>query len=383
MSAPLDELLISLGIDPVVPVDATTEPFLTAVVRTQGRRPDALADALESLAAQTDPGFEVLVVVHDDDPDTAGRVGRDLERTGRPLPSRWRALPVAGGGRSRPLNTGLDAATGRYVAFLDDDDLALPEWVATFRRGAESTPGAMVRAVTATQTWTTDGGDQPVRPTGEIERPFAGTFDLLAHLDHNETPICSVALPMAGLRRFGLRFDEELPVLEDWDLIVRTAALVGVVSLRTETALYRRLDSGNAHDRANELTWHRTVGHVLDKLSAVPLLLPAGSARRIATARFLPDGGSAHAEEAANRQTPEEWRTEQIDSLRHDLAVSRQLLEEETARLTDLAEDARARLAAVESSPWWRITGPARRLVTALKHLLRRGASAGWAAAGR
>jgi len=324
MSSPLDELLATLGLGPVL-FRPTGEPSFTVVVRTEGTRPDSLAEALASVAAQTQAPTETLVMVHSAgdqrDDGKADRVARALEESAADLPPHLRTMAVEGGGRSRPLNAALDEATGDYVAFLDDDDLALPTWVEAFARAAADSPGAVIRAVCLSQDWTTEGGNQPVRPIGDTDRPFAPRFDLLAHLSHNETPICSVALPRPVLDQLGLRFDETLPVFEDWELVVRTAMITGVVSIADETSLYRRLDGGNAFTAVDEATWHRTHAEVIARFRSRPVLLPSDSAHRLAAAHFDPDGDTGHQHRAD----------------------------------------------AIEASPWWRLTAGPRRLVTAVR----------------
>jgi len=193
------------------------------IVRTQGRRPAALADAMASLGAQqTECDFAVMVAVHGS-AFTADAVEAALQKT-ESLPERWSVLAVSdGGGRARPLNAALERAGGDYVAFLDDDDLAYPHWLAAFAEGAADAPGRVIRAAADVQDWTASGAGEPTAAAGRVTRPYADRFDLLAHLAHNETPICSMALPLEAMRQAGLSFDEDLEVLEDWDLLMRTA----------------------------------------------------------------------------------------------------------------------------------------------------------------
>ena len=289
MTRPLDDLISPSGAPSPLPAPAGTPLSFSVIVRTQGTRPASLAEALDSLAAQTDEPSEVIVAVHGEHDLTADVRGALGDRAGR---DGVRLVPVIGGGRSRPLNGGLDVATGDYVCFLDDDDLAMPDWIAAFARAAEANPGAVIRAVTQSQQWTTDGGADPVRATGPIEYPFPDHFDFLAHLSVNQTPICSIALPRLVLETFDLRFSEDLPVFEDWDLLMRVASLTGVVSIPDATSLYRRLDRGNADEASDEAEWLAAHAAVIERLSAQPLLLPAGSAQRLAGAHYLLDGGS-------------------------------------------------------------------------------------------
>ena len=57
--------------------DGIARPFLTVLVRTQGKRIEPLRDALLCLAAQSDQDFEVIVLDHDSEPDAAAaEIGR-------------------------------------------------------------------------------------------------------------------------------------------------------------------------------------------------------------------------------------------------------------------------------------------------------------------
>ncbi len=286
---PIDELLARLPDGPGAPPPAS--PRFSVVVRTQGRRPNSLAETIRCLAEQTYHDFEVLVTVHSPDTGTLPQVRAGLDGA---MPAEMSFIAVLEGGRSRPLNAALEAATGDYFCILDDDDLASPDWLQAFARGAAAAPGAVIRAASKSQRWTTAGSHEPVRPTGEPFQEFATTFDLLAHFSHNETPPCSMALPVALMRSAGIIFDEELAVYEDWDILMRTAVLAGVESVDADTSIYRRLDSGSSFSAESEAIWHETHARVLDKLSSMPVVLPAGDARRLASAHFEPGAGSRH-----------------------------------------------------------------------------------------
>ena len=190
------------------------------------------------------------------------------------------------GSRARPLNAGLDAAEGDYVCFLDDDDLAEPNWLSVFAGGATEAPGQIIRARTARQRWLTEGTAEPRTPDGPVEYVYPATFDQLAHFSYSETPICSLALPRQALNSLGLRFDEDLTVCEDWDLLVRASLLLGVHCLDEVTSLYRRSDTANSETEADRQDWFRNRAKVMDKLSSRPFVLDGSEARRLAEARF-------------------------------------------------------------------------------------------------
>ena len=98
-------------------------PDVSIIVATRNR-PAMLRVALESIARQTFQHYEVLVA--DDGSDPQHEAAYDAVFT--PLGDRFRLLrnlPSSrlGGGPAAARNRGLASARGRYIAFLDDDDI--------------------------------------------------------------------------------------------------------------------------------------------------------------------------------------------------------------------------------------------------------------------
>lgn len=297
MTGPIGDLFGPAGPHPAFTPDGPVR--FSVIVRTQGTRPTSLREALNSLAGQTHRAHQVLVMVHtDDDAVTSAVVAQTAD-----INVASEIHQVATGLRTAPLNAGLNAATGDYVCFLDDDDLARPDWLTAFDLAIQAHPGQVARARTGVQQWSTEGTGEPRHPQGRVDEPFAVTFDLLAHVSHNETPICSIAVPLGAIRHHGIQFAADLPVLEDWDFLMHIAPLTGVISINAQTSLYRQLDDGNAFAAETVETWQRAHAQVIDRLSARPLLLPPGDARRVASAHFAPAGGSRHEDDLADLAT--------------------------------------------------------------------------------
>jgi len=82
-----------------------------------------ISETLESVFAQTFTDYEVIVV-NDGSPDT-----EDFEQAIEPYLSRIRYLKQENRGASVARNTGLQAARGEFIAFLDADDLWLPPYL--------------------------------------------------------------------------------------------------------------------------------------------------------------------------------------------------------------------------------------------------------------
>lgn len=279
-SAELGELL--------APADKTG-PFLTVLVRTQGQRPEPLRDALLCLAGQTCQDFEVLVLIHTEDADAVADVHRIVSRLEPSFASRVRALHIEGGSRATPLNVGVKEARGRRIAVFDDDDLLMGHWVEAFAEAEDEARGRLIRALSANQwvkpeQWQGDLAGMRALSWPAVE--FPDTFDHVDHLQINRSPFMTWAFPRELFHVVGLRFDEELAVCEDWDVILQGSAWFGVYGATELTSIYRRWKRGDSsylvHARQE---WLGSEERVRDRLDAAPLLLPPGSARRVAQLR--------------------------------------------------------------------------------------------------
>jgi len=118
---------------------------ITIIIPTYNR-PDYLARALASCIAQEGVGatFEILVV--DNNPDGSARPQVETMAQRSAVPIRYVHEPRAGISHAR--NTGVAAAAGRYIAFVDDDQEVDPGCLAALlaairRFGADAVFGAI------------------------------------------------------------------------------------------------------------------------------------------------------------------------------------------------------------------------------------------------
>jgi tetratricopeptide (TPR) repeat protein len=186
-------------------MNAVARPAISVVVRSMDR--PVLARALASIAAQDARGIdaEVLVVA------ACGPSHRAVAPSIGP----WSARLVAGDGalsRPRAANAGLDAARGRCITFLDDDDELLPDQFSSLLAELDADPAAdfvHARSIAV-------GAD------GQPLYVYGGPWIAWRQLSHGFFQLGAVMLRRELIGR-GVRFDESLDILEDLEFFVQCA----------------------------------------------------------------------------------------------------------------------------------------------------------------
>jgi glycosyltransferase involved in cell wall biosynthesis len=181
-------------------------PFFSVVIPVYNRA-DAVADAIRSVLAQSERDFEIVVVDDGSRDDPASVVAA----MGDPR-IRFFAQENQGGGAAR--NAGIDRARGRFIAFLDSDDVFLPDHLSTMRAMLDGTTDTVGYA-----RMIVDRGDG--RTFLKPPRAIAPGEHMATYLlsDRGFVPTITVVVEAQTARR--VRYNTQLRAAEDTDFALR------------------------------------------------------------------------------------------------------------------------------------------------------------------
>ena len=171
-----------------------------------------LAEALDSLEAQTFRSFEIIAV-NDGSTDRSGEILRSYAAR---FPN-IRLIEQPNRGKPAALNAGLAQASGEWIAIMDSDDSAAPEYLGHLYATARKTGADLVQC-----------GYELVYPECRIPRDsrWACTvphslaeFPELLFLDNTNW---NKLYRMQMLKTYNIRFDQELKMAEDLPFFFQT-----------------------------------------------------------------------------------------------------------------------------------------------------------------
>ena len=226
-------------------------PAVSVIIPTYNRWP-MVADAIESVLAQSYSSFEVIVV---DDGSTDGT--RDqLSKFG----SKIRLIAQQRRGVAAARNLGVGVAKAGYIAFLDSDDLWLPKKL-EIQAAFMNAKG--VEICQTEEIWIRNG--VRVNPKAKHQKPSGDIF-------RRSLELCLVS-PSAVMMTKALfeetgGFDESFPVCEDYDLWLRVS-VASPVSLIPAPLVVK---CGGHADQLSRSTW----GMDRYRIAALEKLLQSG-----------------------------------------------------------------------------------------------------------
>jgi cellulose synthase/poly-beta-1,6-N-acetylglucosamine synthase-like glycosyltransferase len=195
--------------------DTSRHTLTTTVVMPAYNTSRYIAEAVESVLAQTRGDFELFVVDDGSTDETAAVVARYLARD-----SRIRLISQSNQGIGAARNTAIAAARTPWVALLDSDDYWFPTYLAEQLAILEARPDVDVLSANALNV----GGPLDGRPYKEGFRA-PGLVELsLLDLIRQEDAVCILSVIRKEMfDRLG-GFDATLRGSEDYDLWLRAAS---------------------------------------------------------------------------------------------------------------------------------------------------------------
>ena len=208
------------------------QPLVSVIIPAYKVAP-FLAETLESVFAQTFSDFEVILV-NDGSPDTD-----EMEKVIEPYRDRIVYLQQENRGAGAARNTGLRSARGRYVAFLDGDDIWLPDFLSEMVSFIEGYDLVYANALLF-------GASQVAGLTYMDTNPSSGEVTAESLLAERCNIITSGVLARREpIIELGM-FDETLRNSQDFDMWVRVAKRPGArLSFLTKVLLKQRHRPGS------------------------------------------------------------------------------------------------------------------------------------------
>jgi glycosyltransferase involved in cell wall biosynthesis len=180
-------------------------PLVSIIVPTHDR-PAMLKEAVESALAQTMQDFEIIIVLNGASSaatDMAARLRAD---------SRVTIVDMEDSSLAASRNVGLGTARGEWIAFLDDDDIWLPEKLELQLAAAAQTGADLV-----TCNFGTFNAEGDLASPGLVPRPAGLSFAESLMLNNCVSGGSAVVVRAAAIRKLN-GFDATLRGCEDWDM---------------------------------------------------------------------------------------------------------------------------------------------------------------------
>jgi len=210
---------------------------MVSVIVPTFNRPNLLSNALQSILKQTYQHFEIIVV--NDGGMGVENIVSSLNNNNIIYKehSMNRGLAAA-------RNTGIRLAGGKYIAYLDDDDIFYPNHLETLI-GILQTSNYKVAYTDAYRAFHVHEGKGEKYIVTKKDIPYSFDFDYDKILVHNYIPVLSIMHERSCLDKVGY-FDEMLRTHEDWDLWVRMSRKYKFVHKKEITAEFAWWPDGHS-----------------------------------------------------------------------------------------------------------------------------------------
>lgn len=230
------------------------EPLVSVIVPTYNR-PDMLAETIKSILNQTFRDFEIIVV-NDAGPDV-GKIVYGLNQCGNITYVRH----SVNRGLAASRNTGIKLSRGKYITYLDDDDIYYPDHIETLAAYLEKSE---YRIAYTDANRAHQHRENGTYVTKEIDRPYSHDFNYDEILVTNYIPVLCFMHEKSCLDETGL-FEESYRVLEDWDMWIRMSRKFRLAHIKKITAEFRWRVDGSTMTSEDKNIFFKTAKIIREK----------------------------------------------------------------------------------------------------------------------
>lgn len=190
-----------------------------------------IGQAIESVICQSYPHWE-LIIVNDGSTDQTGEIVNQC------VDKRIRVIHQENGGESVARNTGLSNAQGEFVAFLDADDIYLPDHLQVAVGYLQSHPA--FDGVYTDGYYCDEKGNRLQTLSSRRVGPFEGQImDQVVRSSAVFGPPISVVLRRNNIEKYHLSFDPNIIIGPDWDFLTQYAEVAQFGYVTAKTVEYR------------------------------------------------------------------------------------------------------------------------------------------------
>ncbi|MGA2297763.1 MAG: glycosyltransferase, partial [FCB group bacterium] len=222
------------------------KPLVSVIIPTYNR-PELLKNAINSVLSQTFQDFEIIVI---------NDCGTDISNVIQSF-NTYKIKYVrheTNKGLAAARNTGIANSTGKYISYLDDDDLYYPEHLQTLVEFLENNDFQVAYTDSYNAKQIIKVG---VLQTISRELVYSRDFNLAQLMVNNYIPVLCIMHEKKCLEKCGL-FDEQLSSHEDWDLWIRMGLHFPFSHIKKVTCEFSSRDDGSTMSSGKRKDMYRT-----------------------------------------------------------------------------------------------------------------------------
>lgn len=229
-------------------LEPKTTPLVSVIVPTHSR-PEMLKETLRSILNQTYRNLEIIVV---------NDAGLEVENIVTGLNHEKNITYVRHGinrGLAASRNTGIRVATGKYIAYLDDDDIFYPNHLDTLVNFLENSDYKIAYSDSYRAQQVKEGEGYRI-----VNRdiPYSIDFNRDLLLAQNISPVLCFVHERSCVDEVGF-FDETLTTHEDWDYWIRMSMKYDFAHIKDVTAEFRWRCDGSSMTSSRLPDFKRTM----------------------------------------------------------------------------------------------------------------------------